>query len=113
MGQEDAKHFHVEKGEMDSPIKIDLDSLPAEGYAEAEIQKDIHILDDSEKQALERKYMWKLDSIILPTISTLYFFEYLDRGNVAARESIRRSNFSECPPLSNLAHLNSCSYSLK
>lgn len=36
-----------------------------------------------EARARERAYLWKLDCIILPTISALYFFEYIDRGNIA------------------------------
>ncbi|KAH8879519.1 MFS general substrate transporter, partial [Thozetella sp. PMI_491] len=31
----------------------------------------------------QKKYLRKVDFIILPTISLLYFFEYLDRGNIA------------------------------
>src|SRR6266566_238506 len=50
------------------------DDAPDEG------QKETHHLDDPEAH---RRYMRKLNFIILPTISLLYFFEYLDRGNVA------------------------------
>jgi hypothetical protein len=31
----------------------------------------------------QKRYLWKLDYILLPTVSLLYFFEYLDRGNIA------------------------------
>ena len=34
-------------------------------------------------EAIQRKYMRKLDCIVLPTISVLYFFELLGRGNIA------------------------------
>ena len=54
-------------------------------YADQSIQKQRdQILDGTEyARKLERRYMRRLDMIILPTISSLYFFEYLDRGNVA------------------------------
>jgi hypothetical protein len=52
-------------------------------YAPPEIQKEIHRLDDPEWRKAQKKYLRKLDFIILPTISALYFFEYLDRGNAA------------------------------
>jgi hypothetical protein len=52
-------------------------------YAPPEIQKEIRILEDAGFVAAQKKYLRKLDFIILPTISALYFFEYLDRGNVA------------------------------
>jgi hypothetical protein len=63
------------------------DNLEAKGYADAAIQKQNHeILDGTaEARRIERKYMRRLNIIILPTISALYFFEYLDRGNVAVR----------------------------
>ncbi|QKX53142.1 uncharacterized protein TRUGW13939_00218 [Talaromyces rugulosus] len=44
----------------------------------------LEVLNDSpESRARERAYLWKLDTIILPVISALYFFEYIDRGNIA------------------------------
>lgn len=46
-------------------------------YAPEGIAQDTQILASPEEQARVRKYMWKLDCIILPTISALYFFEYL------------------------------------
>ncbi len=53
------------------------------GYADPSIQHSSHNLDSPEAHTRERKYMRKLDATILPTISALYFFEYLDRGNIA------------------------------
>jgi hypothetical protein len=57
----------------------------AEGldYAPPEIQKEAHLFDDPEYVRVQKKYLRKLDCIILPAISALYFFEYLDRGNIA------------------------------
>jgi hypothetical protein len=52
-------------------------------YAPPEIQKEAHILEDPEYVRAQKKYLRKLDCIILPAISALYFFEYLDRGNIA------------------------------
>ncbi|KAF5855678.1 hypothetical protein ETB97_008613 [Aspergillus alliaceus] len=40
----------------------------------------------------ENRYLRKLDYIILPTISALYFFEYLDRGNIANAKLYGYSN---------------------
>jgi hypothetical protein len=56
-------------------------------YAPPDIQKETQILQDAEYFKAQKKYLQKLDYIILPTISTLYFFEYLDRGNVAVSTS--------------------------
>lgn len=53
------------------------------GYANVEGALEAHILDSPEAREAERKFIWKLDLIILPTISALYFFEYIDRGNIA------------------------------
>lgn len=52
-------------------------------YAPIEIQKEIQQLDDPEWIQSQKAYLRKLDFIILPTISAFYFFEYLDRGNIA------------------------------
>ena len=78
-------------GERDNAMQIEdgrpnvLDDIEAKGYADAAIQKQNNqILDGTaEAHRLERKYMRRLDMIILPTISVLYFFKYLGRGNVA------------------------------
>jgi len=43
-----------------------------------------HTYDSIDEKARNR-YLWKLDFLILPAISACYFFEYLDRGNVAVR----------------------------
>jgi hypothetical protein len=58
------------------------------GYADSYTQKQNHsILDGSEAaRQIEKRYRRRLDMIILPTVSLLYFFEYLDRGNVAVRD---------------------------
>jgi MFS family permease len=52
-------------------------------YASQDIQKVAHRLDDTEFFLAQKRYLRKLDLTILPMISTLYFFEYLDRGNIA------------------------------
>ncbi|KUJ07654.1 MFS general substrate transporter [Mollisia scopiformis] len=59
------------------------DNLDASDYAAPEIQKETQVLHDPEYLQAQKRYLWKLDCIILPTISVLYFFEYLDRGNIA------------------------------
>lgn len=56
-------------------------------YAPAEIQKEVQNLEDPDWIRAQKKYLRKLDFIILPTISSFYFFEYLDRGNIAVSPS--------------------------
>jgi hypothetical protein len=57
------------------------------GIAPDDVRRNVlEVLNDSpESRARERAYLWKLDTIILPVISALYFFEYIDRGNIAVR----------------------------
>lgn len=69
----------VEGGGSESS-QIDLE---AAGYAAADVQKEVQHLDSPEMSLARKRYLRKLDLIILPMISVLYFFEYLDRGNVA------------------------------
>lgn len=56
-------------------------------YAPAEIQKEVQHLEDPDWIRAQKKYLRKLDFIILPMISSFYFFEYLDRGNIAVSSS--------------------------
>lgn len=56
-------------------------------YTVDEIQKETEVLSAPVHTAAEKRYLRKLNFIILPTISLLYFFEYLDRGNVAVGTS--------------------------
>jgi hypothetical protein len=53
------------------------------GYAPIDIQKEAQLGDDPERIENQNKYLRKLDMILMPTISLPYFFEYLDRGNIA------------------------------
>ncbi|KAE8383304.1 major facilitator superfamily domain-containing protein [Aspergillus bertholletiae] len=46
-------------------------------------EKEARYPEDLEWVTAQKRYLRKLDYIILPTISALYFFEYLDRGNIA------------------------------
>lgn len=48
-------------------------------YASEDIQEQTQVLHSPEDAERVRKYLWKLDCIILPTISALYFFEYLGK----------------------------------
>ncbi len=70
---------HVEEGHQQDYLE------KSDDYAPDDIQKAARQLEDPEWIKAQRRYLWKLDSIILPAISVLYFFEYLDRGNVAVR----------------------------
>ena len=75
----------VERSEFVDSAEIENETADEKGYASAEIQQSTQILDSPEGLQRKRAYMRKLDFIILPTISALYFFEYLDRGNIAVR----------------------------
>jgi hypothetical protein len=59
------------------------EQLEDSAYASSEIQKEIQQLEDPEWIQSQKAYLRKLDFIILPVISAFYFFEYLDRGNIA------------------------------
>lgn len=76
------------KSEVAHVEHCDINTLPqGDDYAQEDIQKAAHRLDDPEWITAQKQYLRKLDFIILPTISLLYFFEYLDRGNVAVSMS--------------------------
>ena len=82
---------HIEQVAVDLDTVAEKIDMEAKGYAELEIQKETHeVLDDPDARKYERRYLRKLDMIILPTVSGLYFFEYLDRGNVAVSSSFPR-----------------------
>lgn len=55
-------------------------------------EKEAPFPDDPEWNTAQKRYLQKLDYIILPTISALYFFEYLDRGNIANAKLYGYSN---------------------
>lgn len=64
---------------MQYPDLETADSVPS-----GAVQKESYELREPASLAAQKKrYLRKLNWIILPTISLLYFFEYLDRGNVA------------------------------
>ena len=76
----DSEILHIEDNSSHTDIE-------ATDYAPPEIQKEIAVLDDPDWIAAQKRYLRKLDFTILPMISALYFFEYLDRGNIAVRYS--------------------------
>jgi hypothetical protein len=57
-------------------------------------QKAADLVDDPEWILAQKRYLRKLDLTILPMISTLYFFEYLDRGNIAVSQPPRYLHWS-------------------
>jgi len=69
----DDKIDHVESQQWNA---IDLDKHTTQD------DRQLHVTSDEKARS---RYLWKLDFLILPTISACYFFEYLDRGNVAVR----------------------------
>ena len=72
----------IESGRSDS--QDEYAEVESKGYADPSIQNQTQeILNSPDSRAIERQYLRKLDLIILPTVSALYFFEYLDRGNIA------------------------------
>ncbi|KAF2756434.1 MFS general substrate transporter [Pseudovirgaria hyperparasitica] len=50
---------------------------------DAEESATMQNINEGQNEKEVKKYMRRLDRIILPAISILYFFEYLDRGNIA------------------------------
>jgi hypothetical protein len=68
-----------------SHVESRQEDTQTNGYASQDIQNVVHRLDDTEFFLAQKRYLRKLDLTILPMISTLYFFEYLDRGNIAVR----------------------------
>jgi hypothetical protein len=80
MGRQE-KPMHIEHAH-DQQVQPSSQPTMAE-YAPAEIQKETRILEDPEWFTRQKRYLRKLDFILMPTISILYFFEYLDRGNIA------------------------------
>ena len=70
---------HIEQANQQNVADIE----EADDCVPEEIQKDIQNRYDPEWIKAQKRYVWKLDCIVLPVVSLLYFFEYLDRGNVA------------------------------
>lgn len=90
MGFTDEENAHVE-----DIASANKENLNANDYAPPEIQREAEILQDAAHVAAQKKYLRKLDLIILPAISILYFFEYLDRGNIAVSCPWLRGGFRE------------------
>ena len=74
---------HDEVAHIEQSGRADADNDPADDYALEDAEKQAQRLHDPAWLDAQKRYLRKLDLIILPTISLLYFFEYLDRGNVA------------------------------
>lgn len=68
---------HVE--DRESQLNVAVDDVQKEDGRRAE---------DPEWVMAQRRYLRKLDFIILPMISLLYFFEYLDRANIGVSASL-------------------------
>lgn len=85
MAERKDNHSHLENMQAQQ-----INTAPSDneaGYVDAETQKETNwVLDGSEEaRKTQKQYMRRLNYLILPTISALYFFEYLDRGNIAVR----------------------------
>ncbi|KAF2807539.1 MFS general substrate transporter [Mytilinidion resinicola] len=70
-----------ERRSFDIDISTRHENAPTD-YAPDDVQKKSRNLEDPEWAIQQKRYLRKLDFIILPMISLLYFFEYLDRGNI-------------------------------
>ncbi|EED12602.1 conserved hypothetical protein [Talaromyces stipitatus ATCC 10500] len=65
-----------------SEVMQDIERTEIDNVAE-EIEKVSRVRQDEEEWIkAQKKYLWKLDYILLPAVTILYFFEYLNRGNV-------------------------------
>lgn len=104
----------AENADASSMEKAGDDQISAAAAAAAddagqEPAKQAMRLDDPDWAAAHKRYLWKLDLTILPMISCLYFFEYLDRGNAAVSCGPLFLPFSS--PAVSVAVENSHSYS--
>jgi hypothetical protein len=78
------------KASMDSAgLKSKISASSDRLEKESKLCHDVESGADNENAVAEKRYLRRLDWIILPAISTLYFFEYLDRGNVAVRTLLK------------------------
>lgn len=86
MAEHKDSQSHLENMQANQ-ISAARDDVEMDGYIDT--QKETNwILDGSEgARRVEKQYMRRLNYLILPTISALYFFEYLDRGNIAVSVS--------------------------
>jgi len=73
------------KGVGNTVADIESKQWTATGLDKSSTQDDQRFTDGNVDERVRNRYLWKLDFLILPTISACYFFEYLDRGNVAVR----------------------------
>lgn len=78
----DERPTQIERLPEEEKVGIDP-TQQQDDYAPTDVQKEVRMLDDPEWVNKQKRYLRKLDFILMPTISLLYFFEYLDRGNIA------------------------------
>jgi hypothetical protein len=83
----------TDKGDTDLVESIEATMLKEDRIFE-DAQKSADLADDPEWILAQKRYLRKLDLTILPMLSTLYFFEYLDRGNIAVSQSLRHLHWS-------------------
>jgi hypothetical protein len=77
---------HLETAAVEEQLAV------GEDYAPKAVQDNVDALNHPENAQAAKRYKRKLDMIILPTITLLYFFEYLDRGNAAvSNKSLTRT----------------------
>jgi hypothetical protein len=74
-------------GHVEDP-EIETQHAAGEDYAPKGVQDNVDALNHPDNALAAKRYKRKLDMIILPTITLLYFFEYLDRGNAAVSLSL-------------------------
>ena len=73
-------------GHIESPA-VEEQQADGKDYAPKGVQDNVDALNDPSNVQAAKRYRRKLDMIILPTITLLYFFEYLDRGNAAVSQN--------------------------
>jgi hypothetical protein len=83
----------TDKGDTDLVESIEA-TMQKEDRIFEDAQKSADLADDPEWILAQKRYLRKLDLTILPMISTLYFFEYLDRGNIAVSQPLRHLHWS-------------------
>jgi hypothetical protein len=83
----------ADKGDIDLVESIETTTQKDDRIFE-DAQKAADLVDDPEWILAQKRYLRKLDLTILPMISTLYFFEYLDRGNIAVSQPLLHLHWS-------------------
>jgi hypothetical protein len=70
---------------MPSSIKVEDSYVDAKSAAMTELQQSekTEIVLDEDTRKMEKRIVRKLDMTLMPVVWVLYFFNYMDRNNIA------------------------------